>query len=408
MTRDAGLDVPRPGGAKCRMTVILQGEHTHFDRAEFDGRRARTVADMQRRGLRALLMFRQESMYWLTGYDTFGYVYFQCLVLTDDGRMVLLTRAPDRLQARFTSIVEDVRIWVDAADAAPAGDLAALLRELGCAGGTLGVEWDAYGLTARNGQRLAAALDGLAALHDASDLVSALRLVKSPAEIGYVRRAAELADAALAAAEARAAPGAFEGDILADMQAAVFRGGGDDPANEYIIGSGAGAQMCRYYSGRRHVDADDQLTLEFAGAYRHYHACLMRTFLIGRADPRLPDMHAASAEALLAAEAALRPGAALHEVFDAHARTLDARGYRQARLNACGYSLGATFAPNWMDWPMLYAGQAVEARPGMVLFIHIIVFDAANGLAMTLGRTSLVTEAGSQPLSQASIELVRR
>jgi Xaa-Pro dipeptidase len=192
------------------------------------------------------------------------------------------------------------------------------------------------------------------------------------------------------------------------MQAAVFRGGGDDPANEYIIGSGAGAQMCRYYSGRRHLDPDDQLTLEFAAAYRHYHACLMRTFVIGRADPRLVAMHAACAEALLAAEAALRPGAPLQDVFLAHARTLDDRGYRAARLNACGYALGTTFAPNWMDWPMLYAGQMVEARPGMVFFIHIIAFDAENGLAMTLGRTSLVTETGSETLSRASIDLVRR
>ena len=390
------------------MTVIRQGEHIHFSREEFAGRRARTVAEMQRRGLRALLMFRQESMYWLTGYDTFGYVYFQCLVLTDEGRLALLTRAPDRLQARFTSIVEDVRIWVDGADAAPARELRALLAELGVAGGTLGVEWEAYGLTARNGQRVAAALDGFAATVDASDLVSALRLVKSLAEIVYVRRAGELVDDALAAAEARTAPGAFEGDILADMQAAVFRGGGDDPANEYIIGSAAGAQMCRYYSGRRHLDADDQLTLEFAGAYRHYHACLMRTFIIGRADPRLLEMHAACAESLRAAEAALRPGDPLENVFFAHAHALDGRGYREARLNACGYSLGTTYAPNWMDWPMLYAGQAVEARPGMVFFIHIIVFDAANGLAMTLGRTSLVTEQGAEALSKASIDLVRR
>jgi Xaa-Pro dipeptidase len=134
----------------------------------------------------------------------------------------------------------------------------------------------------------------------------------------------------------------------------------------------------------------------------------MRTLLIGQADPRLPAMHAACAEALLAAEAALRPGAPLQDVFQAHAGTLDARGYREARLNACGYSLGATFAPNWMDWPMLYAGQSVAARPGMVFFIHIIVFDAGNGLAMTLGRTSLVTDTGAQPLSRASIELVRR
>jgi Xaa-Pro dipeptidase len=301
-----------------------------------------------------------------------------------------------------------VRIWVDGADAQPARELRALLHELGCDGGTLGVEWDAYGLTARNGQMLAAALAGFATLVDASDLVSRLRLVKSAAEIAYVRRAAALADEALAAAERLAAPGAFEGDILAEMQAAVFRGGGDDPANEYIIGSGAGAQMCRYYSGRRRLDADDQLTLEFAGAYRHYHACLMRTFLIGHADPRLIDMHAACVDALAAAEAALRPDEPLGEVFDAHARVLDARGHAAHRLNACGYSLGTTFAPNWMDWPMLFAGQAIAAQPGMVFFIHIIVFDAERGLAMTLGRTSLVTEKGAEPLSRASIELVRR
>jgi len=190
------------------------------------------------------------------------------------------------------------------------------------------------------------------------------------------------------------------------MQAAVFRGGGDDPANEYIIGSGAGALMCRYYTGRRHLDRNDQLTLEFAGAYRHYHSCLMRTLLIGQADPRLTAMHSACKEALLAAEAALRPGEPLGAVFDAHARALDARGHRAHRLNACGYSLGTTYAPNWMDFPMLFHGQAMPARPGMVFFIHIIVFDAEAGLAMTLGRTSLVTDTASQPLSKASIDLV--
>ncbi len=390
------------------MAIITQGEHIHFSRAELDARRAATVAAMQSRGLRALLIFRQESMFWLSGYDTFGYVYFQCLILTDDGRMALLLRAPDALQARFTSVVEDVRVWVDRAGASPTDELRGMLDEFGCAGGTLGVEWEAYGLTARNGQRVAAAMDGFARLSDASDLISVLRLVKSPAEIAYVRRAGELADDALTAAETLAAPGAFEGDILAAMQAAVFRGGGDDPANEYIIGSGTGAQMCRYYSGRRHLDAQDQLTLEFAGAYRHYHACLMRTFVIGKADPRIVAMHAACRDSLHEAEAALRPGEPLGAVFDAHAASLDAAGMRAFRLNACGYSLGTTYAPNWMDWPMLFHGQDVIARPGMVFFIHIITFDAANGLAMTLGRTSLVGERGAECLSRGSIDLVVR
>jgi Xaa-Pro dipeptidase len=381
-----------------------ESRNLHFTADELSARRSAAIADMERQGLAALLMFRPESQYYLTGYDTFGYVYFQCLVLTAHGRLALLTRAPDRLQARFTSVVEDIRVWVDGPDANPARELQALLAELGLAGRRVGVEWEAYGLTARNGQRLAAALDGFCELEDASELVTRLRLVKSPAELAYVRRAAALADDALAAARDKAQPGAFEGDILADMHGAVFRGGGDDPANEFIIGSGPGALMCRYYTGRRHLDLQDRLTLEFAGTYRHYHACLMRTFEIGRADPRLAGLHAACVDSLHAAEAALRPGRPVGETFDAHAAVLDLAGWREARLNACGYSLGATYAPNWMDWPMLYAGNPVEAVPGMVFFVHIVVFDAASGLAMTLGRTSLVGDAGAEPLSAALLD----
>ena len=225
----------------------------HFTPLEMTARRNAATAELGRRGLDALLMFRQESMYYLTGYDTFGYVFFQCLVLTAEGRTALLTRAPDLRQAHFTSDLTDVRVWVDRDGATPVDDLKVVLAELGLRGKTLGVEYNAYGLTAANGKLLDAGLAGFAALTDASDLVTKQRLVKSPAEITYVRRAAELGDAAWDAAVATAASGAFEGDILAAMHGAIFRGGGDDPGNEFIIGSGtgklSGAMLCRYFSG---------------------------------------------------------------------------------------------------------------------------------------------------------------
>jgi Xaa-Pro dipeptidase len=378
----------------------------HFTRDEFAARRARACAALAERGLDGLLCFRQESMYYLTGYDSFGYVYFQCLYLGADGRMTLLTRAPDRRQAQHTSVIDDIRIWTDREGAAPAEELRAILAEHGCRGKRLGVEWDAYGLTAANGRALEAALAGFCRLEDASRLVSELRLVKSVAELAFVRRAAELADDAWSEAVRLARPGAFEGDILAAMQGAVFRGGGDDPANETIIGSGRDALLCRYFTGRRHLGTQDQLTLEFTGVYRHYHACLMRTICLGAPPPRQLEMYEIVREALLACEDALRPGEPMGKVFDAHARVIDAHGMGEHRLNACGYSLGSTFAPNWMDWPMFYAGNPVILRPGMVFFLHMIIFDSGAGLAMTLGRTSLVGERGAEPLSRAPIDLV--
>jgi Xaa-Pro dipeptidase len=380
----------------------------HFTREEFAARRAAAAAALKTRGLDGLLMFRQESMYYLTGYDTFGYVFFQCLLLDADGGFTLLTRAPDLRQAERTSIIEDIRIWVDRPDANPALELRAILDAKHLSGQRLGVEYDAYGLTARNGKRLEAALEGFCALVDASDLVSRLRLVKSPAEIAYVRQAAELADLALDEAHRLAGPGADEGEILAAMQSAILSRGGDDPANEFIIGSGGDALLCRYFSGRRKLSQQDQLTLEFAGVYRHYHSCLMRTIPIGEVPSRQREMHKVAVDALEACNAALIPGRPIGEVFDAHARVLDAAGYQAHRMNAAGYSLGTTFAPNWMDWPMFYHDNPEPAASGQVFFIHIIIFDSERQLAMTTGQTVLVGEKGVETLSKRPTDLVVR
>ncbi len=378
----------------------------HFSTHEFDNRKSKLLASMEREKLDGLLMFKQESMFYLTGYDSFGFVYFQCLVLDRDGRLTLLTRAPDLRQAQHTSILDDIRIWVDRAGATPGGDLKAILAERRLGGKRLGIELEAYGLTGRSYRMIEAALDGFCALEDASTLLDRLRVVKSPTELGYVRRAAALADDSWDAAIATTAPGAFEGDILAAMQSAVLKGDGDLPANDPIIGSGRGALLCRYFTGRRRLDAQDQLMLEFAGSFRHYHAAMMRTICVGRASDRHKALHAACVEALEACEAALRPGRPMGEVFDAHARVMDAHGLAAHRLNACGYSMGGTFAPNWMDWPMFFHGNPVLAEPDMTFFLHMIVMDSDSGSAMALGHTVRVTDKGCERLSRSNLDLI--
>ena len=82
----------------------------HFSKEEFTSRKSKVLKSMKEQNIDALLMFRQESMYWLTGYDTFGYVFFQTLVLDQKGNIVLLTRAPDLRQAQNTSNIEDLSL----------------------------------------------------------------------------------------------------------------------------------------------------------------------------------------------------------------------------------------------------------------------------------------------------------
>ncbi|MGE3875535.1 MAG: M24 family metallopeptidase [Parvibaculaceae bacterium] len=380
----------------------------HFDRSEYKARIAKVRRALAAQGLDGLLMFQQESMYYLTGYDTFGFCFFQCLYLGSDGRLALLTRAPDLRQAQHTSIIEDIRIWTDAAGAKPAEQLRDMLLSLGAKGKRLGIETNSYGLTHFNGKAVDQALSGFCALAEATNLVDHIRLVKSEAELAFVRKAGRLGDLALEAGVEQTRAGADEGRILAAQQAAIFAGGGDYPGNEFIIGSGRDALLSRYKAGRRKLAKRDQLTLEFAGVYRHYHAALMRTLIIGKPSKAHEKMDEACRSALAACEAELRAGKTAGDVFDAHARVMDDHGMKAHRYNACGYSLGAKFTPSWMDFPMFFTGNPVKLAKNQVFFLHMILMDSVTGHAFSLGRTYIVGRDKPEPLSKYPLGMILR
>jgi Xaa-Pro dipeptidase len=374
----------------------------HFERAEFESRVARARYSLKDAQLDAIVLFAQESHFYLTGYDTSGFVFFQCAVLTvDEKPITLLTRRPDLEQARRTSTIADIRLWYDAEDADPSYELLNILEEKGLRGARVGIEMRSFGLVAKNYELVRRRLNEWCALVDASNLVRELRVTKSPAEIAYVRRSAELADDALEAMLSASRPGAFEGAIAAAGAAAILEGGGDPPPSGPVLGSGDRALLIRSATGFRHLDPVDQLTMEFAASYRHYCACLMRTVAVGRANEIQRRMFEVTREALAAMTEAARPGRLLGEIDDAHRRVYDTAGYAAARMSACGYSLGATYRPTWMDVPpMLYSGNATPTAPGMVLFLHAILIDASQNLAMSLGHTILVSETGAEVLSR--------
>ncbi|GAA6165033.1 Xaa-Pro peptidase family protein [Pelagimonas sp. KU-00592-HH] len=377
----------------------------HFTPEEYTARQSRARAALLENGLDAILLFAPESHYWLTGYDTFGFAMFQCMVMTAKGDIHLFTRAPDRLQALQTSTLSEdqLHIWVDIEGVDPVSGLANLLGDLGVRNGTLAFESRTAGLTDFWGQRLRAALPDI---QDGSGIFPALRRLKSDAEVAMHRRAAELSDDALDAAIATTHAGAFEGDILAAMQGAVFKGGGDYAGNEFILGSGDAALLCRSASGRRHLSDQDQMTIEWSGAYARYHAAMMQTLIVGTPSDAHKRMHTAASEALAACEAAIRPGAPMGDVYDAHARVFDAHGLRNARLNACGYGMGAVYGPIWVDFPMFYENNPTIMLENQVFFLHMILMDDATGNAMCLGHSVLCRAGGVERLSRHAPDLI--
>ena len=190
------------------------------------------------------------------------------------------------------------------------------------------------------------------------------------------------------------------------MQGAVFKGGGGYAGNEFVIGSGESALLCRYQSGPRHLDSTDQLTLEWSGAYFRYQAAMMRTLIVGKATEKQRGMHAAVEQALLACEEAIQPGQPMGNVYDAHARVFDSHGLKHARLQACGYGMGAVFNPIWVDFPMFYQDNPLIMNAGNVYFLHMILMDSDTSLAMCWGHSVLVTDNGVERLSRSPLDLI--
>ena len=373
----------------------------HFERAEFDERLRQTRESLNRQGMAAILLFGPESQYYLTGYDTNGFVFFQCLIISaDDKSPILLTRLPDREQARQTSIIEDIRIWCNTQGKDPSEELFEILVDLELKGAKIGIERHTFGLNAENYDLIRARLLPWCELIDGSDIVRTIRLIKSVAEIKYVRRAAMLADHSLNAMLNTAAPGIFEGDIVAAGTSVIMRGDGDSPPSGPVLGSGSRALLLRSATGMRCLDPVDQLTLEFAATYRRYNACIMRTAAIGRGNETQRRMFEVTLDALNAMTEAAKPGYALGDIDAAHRKVYDANGFSQSRMAACGYSLGATYRPSWMDVPpMLFFGNTTPAQAGMVLFLHAILIDVDAGQAMSLGHTIVLTDTAPEVLS---------
>jgi len=175
------------------------------------------------------------------------------------------------------------------------------------------------------------------------------------------------------------------------------------------MGHGDKAMNVRYVTGRGRIGENDQVTYEMGDAWRHYHVAEMFTVLTGPTiDPRHLKMHAACVEALACVQATLRPGRTLGEVFEAHRAALATRGFEHAILKACGYTMGATFPPTWMEQPMIYRDNPLVLEPNMVFFTHMILSDLKAGLIMSLGETSIITNGAPEVITHVPREAIIR
>ena len=367
--------------------------YNHFSREEFSQRQQKTRKHLQKLELDGLLLFKIEDMYWLTGYESDGFCIFGSMFIGTDGALTHLARPADLGNLSYSSICEDVRISPDTEDSTRAEHIKDILRSLGMEGKKIGIQVDTMGLTPRLFLEISAILDGWCELTVAPDFIRILRLVKSPQELNYFRKAGEVMDIVMDKVIEATYPGAFEGDIYATFYDTLFRLDADLPAHIPPLGSGDSALNLRYTSKRKNVSENDQVTLELGLAYRHYHVACMGVVLTGpEINNRHLKMHKTSVTALDEVQAALRPGTTVGELFDIYKETLEEHGEHDAVLTVAGYTMGAMWPPTWMEEPMIFEGNPLVLEENMTFFTHMILNDRETGLSMAVGETAIVTK----------------
>jgi len=379
--------------------------YIHFSREEFSERQKKTRKLLQKLELDGLLIFKIEDMYWLTGYESDGFCIFGSMFIGTDGALTHLARPADLGNLSYSSICEDIRISPDLESSTRAEHIKDMLRSHGMEGKKIGIQVDTMGLTPRLFLEIKEILDGWCDLTIAPDFIRVLRLVKSPQELDYFRKAGEIMDIVMNKVIEVTYPGAFEGDIYATFYDTLFRLDADLPAHIPPFGSGDSALNLRYTTKRKNVSENDQVTLELGLGYRHYHVACMGVVLTG---PEINDrhlkMHKTSVLALDAVQTALRPGTTVGELFDIYKATLEDHNEHDAVLTVAGYTMGAMWPPTWMEEPLIFEGNPLVLEENMTFFTHMILNDRETGLSMAVGETAIITTGAPEIITHSPRE----
>jgi len=389
-------------------TRETDGKYTmHFEIShnEHRERYRRLQQAMALEGFDTLLSWAPENIYYLTGYDTVGYYYPQCLVASVDSEPRLVVR-------HFESPNVESQTWltehVGYRDHEDVGEIVASVAAK--SGRRIGTEAETWSVSPAIAARVAERLGDR--LTPVSGLVENLRLVKSPREIELIRQACRYTEAGMAAAFEASVPGATEDDVAAAVYHRMIGSGSSYPSLPPFISSGPRTFLPhRTWSGRR-LEEGDMLWFETGGSAGRYGAGLIRIGVLGEPPAEIRstvqqglDVVSDTLDALMSA---IRPGATGAEVHQAGREVIEAAGWGDVHRNRSGYSIGVSYPPDWGEGH-IYSLQNMEIRPleaGMVF--HLVPNLLIPGVAgVAVSETVLVTRDGSEALTDFSRDTLR-
>jgi len=384
-------------------TVLSASSDRTFPSEELNARVQAVQTLIAERDLDGIVIATPENIYYLTGLDHWGFFACHLLIVPRDGEMILTCRAMERITVE--NQVHNARFMGHADHENVADYCVRAMSEVGINGGRVGLEKDSLFLTAQIAEDIQSKA---ATTHwsNASGLVDGLRLVKSPLEMEYTRRAAKAADAGTLAAIEAIRDGASDYEVSAECHRAMILAGSEYP------GFGPFIRPTRRL-GEEHTTwrgdvlrTGDAVFLEIAAAYRKYQAPMGRLVYVGEAPEGAQASAEMAIEGMSALYTALKPGAKAGDVYAAWHAVAAAHGLQTYHRQHCGYLVSIGFPPSWTGGSKvtgLAPNSDLELKVGMTFHAHSW-FTNTDCVDYFISNTVLLTEKGAEVLTSQTPE----
>ena len=383
-----------------------------FSKTEYRDRLKKVQLSMQKKGIELLISQDTANINYLTGYDAWSFYYAQCVIVhINSDEPICFIRAQDAGGAFIKTYLKKENIviydekYIHTWPSHPYDALVDLLKKNKWDKLQIGVEMDAHYFTAYCYEKLKQGLPN-ATIKDSERLVNWVRVIKSNAEIDFMKKAAIISENAMKTAMEIINPGVRQCDAVAEIQKTLFKGtndfGGEYASIATLLPTGKGTSASHLTASDEKFVSGEATVVELSGTYKRYHAPMARTVNLGKPEQKKIDAMNATNEALEAGIKASKPGNTANDVAEKFWAILDK--YKIKKESRTGYSIGIGYPPDWGEHTLnISKGDMTILKPNVCY--HMIAVMQFGDWGVEASESIRITEEGNELLCNFSRDL---
>jgi Xaa-Pro dipeptidase len=362
-----------------------------FDESEYHQRYERAQALMDRDGLDALVVSEKNNYWYFSGLISYQLDHIQrpqICILPKRGKPLLLVYGNDKAKAKALPWVGEVRAYTDVPF--PEEMIGGCLKEMGLGEAKLGFELgddQRLGFPANYLLRLTEAFPK-AQIKDGTAALTEMRIIKSPQEIEFMRKACEISVRAYDRCLPQLHPGMTRREIADKLYISMIEEGAHPRHPGFLM-----LNSSTRYDDRRY-NKGDRMVADFGACYEGYYGDITRMAIFGEPTPDHKKDHETACDVIELCFAGMLPGTPIAELSRIANRELLKRGYQTVDSpKRIGHGIGMARA----EPPSLNEVEKELHRPGMILALEPKVRSEKS--AVHLEEDVLITEKGPEFLT---------